>query len=497
MSQHSPVIIGVAQFNPRRAGLAQAPEPLEMMAHVAQAAAEDSGAPDVLKSLDALAAINILSFNYNNPPNALATRLKIAPRTQLYTTISGSSPVHALNHLAVEIAAGRVRAAMVVGAEAFHTIRRAMKAGGVKWGAISGEGKPEILGDPRSGMHPLEERYGVRLPTLIYPMFDNARRAKHGWSIETHRAKLGKMCAAMTRVAAKNHYAWFPEEHTADEITTPTADNRIISFPYPKLMNAIMDVDLAAALIITSEEEARRLKVPQHKMVYVMAGADATEHRFFVHERDHFHSSPAMHHTHNKCLELAGVSTSEISYFDFYSCFPAAIGLALDALGIADDDPRGVTMTGGLPYAGGPASNYVTHSTAAMVERLRAEPGKIGMVTGLGWFFTKHGATLLSTAEPRRPFAHDKDDGALTPNDPPPIRIAEQAEGQGTIETYGVTHDREGEPTQGVVIGRLNDGARFLARTPREVLSAMEHEEFVGRRGKVSTVEGLNLFDPR
>jgi len=115
MSQHSPVIIGVAQFNPRNAGNAPAPEPLEMMAQVARSAAEDSGAPAVLDSLDAIAVVNVLSFHYKNAPNALAARLKIQPREQLYTTISGSSPLYAMNYLAGEIAAGRMRAAMIAG----------------------------------------------------------------------------------------------------------------------------------------------------------------------------------------------------------------------------------------------------------------------------------------------------------------------------------------------------------------------------------------------
>ena len=41
---------------------------------------------------------------------------------------------------------------------------------------------------------------------------------------------------------------------------------------------------------------------------------------------------------------------------------------------MAEDDARGVTQTGGLPYHGGPGSNYMTHSMAAMAETLRPTP---------------------------------------------------------------------------------------------------------------------------
>ena len=44
----------------------------------------------------------------------------------------------------------------------------------------------------------------------------------------------------------------------------------------------------------------------------------------------------------------------DVELLDLYSCFPSAVELAGDALGIATDDPRGLTVTGGLPYFGGP-----------------------------------------------------------------------------------------------------------------------------------------------
>lgn len=495
MSQRSPLIVGVAQFNPRAAGLAEAPEPLEMMTHVAHAAAEDCGAPEILKSIDALAVVNILSFSYANAPAALAARLGIEPRAQIYTTIGGNTPQYLVNHFAAEIAAGRLRAAMVVGAEAFHTLRRAMMRGGIKWGTAAGEGKPTIIGDSRAGTNALEGRYGAQLPVHIYPLFENARRASHGWSIAQHRAALGAMCAAMTRAAATNPYAWSAQERSADEITTVTNDNRMICFPYPKLMNANIDVDLAAAVIIASQDEAYRLKIAPARTVYVASGAEATEPGFLISERENYHSSAGIKYVCEKSLELAGIGVGDVGCFDFYSCFPVAVGFAMQALSIGAGDPRDLSITGGLPYAGGPGNNYSTHAIAAMVERLRSRRSRIGMVTALGWYLTKHAAGIYCAEEPAKPFARDNGD-ALTTLNAPAVRIVEQAEGAATIETYTVVHDRAGAPEDAIVIGRLEDRSRFLARAPREVLAAMECEEFVGRRGRVRVVDGLNLFEP-
>ncbi|MGH7813488.1 MAG: acetyl-CoA acetyltransferase [Candidatus Binataceae bacterium] len=498
MPKNSPVIAGVAQFTPKAAGMDEAPEPIEMMERVARAAAEDTGAPAILKSLDALAVVNLLSFSYPNAPGALAARLGIEPRAKIYTTIGGNTPQFLVNHFAEQIAAGKMRAAMIVGAEAFHTLRRAMKRGGVKWGADGGTGAPEIMGDSRAGTTPLEERYGARLPVQIYPLFENARRANHGWTIAEHRAKLGAMCAAMTRVAAKNPHAWFPQERTAEEIVTVTPGNRMVGFPYPKLMNANIDVDQAAALIIASEEEARRLGIAPAKTVYVAAGAESSERGFFIGERENYHSSPGIERVCKRSLELAGLGLGDIGCFDFYSCFPISVGLALDALSMDADDPRGVTVTGGLPFAGGPGNNYVTHSIAAAVERIRAGQAKIGLVTALGWYITKHAAGIYCAGEPPRPFARDdgkawEKSGATQTS----IKIVEEASGPATIETYTVIHDRTGEPAEAIVIGRLDDGARFFARAPKETFAAMEREEFIGRRGTVKPAEGTNLFEPK
>ncbi len=488
-----PVIAGVAQFNPRAAGLAEAPEPLAMMEIVARAAAEDSGAPDILKSVDAIAVLSMMSARYRNAPDALATRLGIEPKRMLTTTFGGNTPQYLVNQFCNEIAAGKIRAAMVIGAEAIHTAKRAMKSGGVKWNLAQGSGAPEVVGDPRMGTNAYEERYGARMPIQIYPVFENAFRARRGWPLDAHRRRIAEICASMTKVAAKNPYAWFPRELTAEQIGAATPDNRIICFPYTKVMNAIMEVDLAAGVILTSDVEARRVGVPTNQLVYVHAASDATDN-WWISERESLAHAPMLNKCINAAMDGAGIAAASISHFDFYSCFPIALEMAMEAVGMELGDPRGVTVTGGLPNAGGPANNYVTHSIAAMTERLRANPGDFGMTTGLGWYFTKHGAAVYSTRSPEREFQYqmfkEPKRAAVTP--------IETADGDGTIEAYTIEHDRAGAPNQAIVAGRLDSsGQRFFARTQQELLDAMEREEFVGRKGRVRNLDGVNHFEPR
>ena len=176
--------------------------------------------------------------------------------------------------------------------------------------------------------------------------------------------------------------------------------------------------------------------------------------------------------------------------------------MALKQLGIPEDDPRGFTVTGGLPYGGGPASGYTLHSIATMADRLREKPGMKGLVTGNGWYLTKHTASVWSTerkpgAAPtaEMPARRASQERALKTA---PAKVDEAATGPATIEAYTVLYDREGGPARGIVLGRTADGKRFLANTPadRALLEAFVGREEVGRSGTVSIRDGMSVFTP-
>ena len=239
----------------------------------------------------------------------------------------------------------------------------------------------------------------------------------------------------------------------------------------------------------TLRDMARELGIPRDKWVFLHGCADAHDH-WHVTERRDYHSSPAMAGVFAQAFEMAGKSLSDVAAFDIYSCFASAVHVACQALGLPQDDARGLTVTGGLPYFGGPGNNYVTHSIAEMVQRVRATPGRLGLVTANGNYLTKHSAGLYSTEAPIKPFA---------PQDPailqarldssvPKPPFAELAEGSAQIETYTVSHDGKG-PSNGVVIGRLDDGTRFIANTPADAAlwAEMETVDFLGRRGRVAS----------
>jgi len=496
-----PVIIGVGQWTNHPKTIDDTVEPLEMMARVTREAEADTGAVGLLERVDSVQVVNFMSWSYTDAPGQLARRIRANPTHTLYSTIGGETPQRLVNETAQAIVDGRIRIALLAGAEALESRRLARKLGAqLSW---SQRGTPQrVDGDNRPGFNEIEARHGATMPTRVYPLFENAIRAHLRISVAEHQERLGALCARLAGVAADNPYAWFPKAHSPEEIATVRPDNRMVGFPYPKLMNAIIETDQAAAVILTGSLTARELGIPEDRWVYLHGCGDATD-KWFVSDRVHYHSSPAISAATRRALGMAGIGVDDVAILDLYSCFPSAVQMGLDALGLKPDDPRPLTVTGGLPYAGGPGNNYVMHSIATMVQRLRKSPGEYGLVTGLGWFATKHSAGVYSSKPPSSEWRRTDpavDQRKLDEMESPPF--INEAEGDAAIETYTVIFNREGEPEQGIVIGRLkgDSGARFFANTPRdrELMLAMTREEFVGRAGRVSADEGTgrNLFEP-
>jgi len=483
-----PILVGVGQHTNRSDDPADALEPLEMMAKVAREAEEDAQCKGLLGRLDSVGVANILSWSYGDTPGLLAEAVGAQPTDKCYTTVGATAPQWLISRTAERIVRGEARLALVAGAEAMRSVVRRGASGRRGWRRGRRWTPPEAMaGDARAGSSDIEMGHGANAPLRIYPLFENAIRAHKGRSIAEHQGHLAALCERLAQVAKDNPFAWFRDGKTAEKIGTVTPENRMICFPYPKYMNAIMEVDQAAAVIMTSVGTAQEMGIPKEKWVYIWGCADAID-LWYLSERLNYYSSPAMALVGRRALEMAGLGIDEIDWFDLYSCFPSAVELALDMLGVAEDDPRPITLAGGLPYFGGPGNNYSLHAICAMVERLRGEPQRKALVTAMGWYVTKHAQGIYSGMPPEREWRRvdsPQDQAELDAMPHPPL--VEAAQGAGAVETYTVVFGREGEPKFAVVFGRLEDGSRFIANAEPdpELLRWMTEEEMVGRKAKV------------
>jgi acetyl-CoA C-acetyltransferase len=460
---------------------------------VTRDAADDAGTgdgPAILHALESIDVVYSQSWQYDDAVARLGERLGAAPLRRRYSGIGGSVPHVLATEAAREIRAGDLDLALITGAEALATVRRLKKAGDrPQWSFKPAEKRPfpmDMDFDPSEISHSVFEAY------LTFALFDNARRAHLGRGLAAHRAALGKVMAAMASVAAAQpEHAWFPIARTADEVTTATPDNRLVAYPYTKLMTSIMDVDMAAAVLLASAERADALGVPEDRRVYLRGWGYAEEPEH-VAGHPELWRSPAMAAAAGAALSGAGIGVDDVAHLDLYSCFASSVCFALDALGIAESDARtaAVTATGGLPYHGGPGSNYLTHSLAAMTERLRADPGSCGVVSGVGMHMQKHAYGVWSSS----PGSGVVADPAPYVADAAPTAIAGSPAGTATVATYSVLHGRDGEPERALVICDLPDGSRCYAFLDggTAVLAAAEDDELIGRRVTLTPKDQVN-----
>jgi acetyl-CoA C-acetyltransferase len=495
---HTPCLIGVAQRT-WRPSEGFAPEPLVMWQEVCRAAATDalpSASQRVLDATDSLRVVYSQSWPYDHPVDRLADALAIEPAHRYYSGIGGTTPQVLVQQAARDILAGTADVVLIAGAEALDTRRRAKKAGQrLPWRHRDPDPKPFPFEAP---FHPAEVAHEVFQAWLTFPVFDVARRARLGVAPDAYRELLGSLLAPMTDVAATNPHAWFPVRRGAEELITATPDNRMVGYPYTKYMISVMDVDMAAAVVVASHRRADELGIPLERRVYLRGWCYATDPVYLAEHPD-LAASPAMAAASREALRVAGAGIDDVAHLDIYSCFASSLNLACDALGISAVDPRGLTVTGGLPFAGGAGSNYVLHAIATMAGVLREDPGSLGLVSGVGMHMTKHVYGLYSTAPPPGGRVEPPDEAGVqaTLDTDPPMTIADRHEGSVTVAAYTVAHSRSGEPAWGLVIGDVGDGRRAYGRVEDPALLAdLERREWVGARvGLVPGPGDVNLVE--
>ncbi|HLJ89820.1 MAG TPA: acetyl-CoA acetyltransferase [Candidatus Angelobacter sp.] len=504
----TPILVGCGQVTDLTTPIEAGRSPFDLIAQAALLALADTGIENMATKIDTVAMLRLFSDTSHrfatklgsstNPPKSVAQRVGIHASRYIYTWHGGNMPQYLVNAFAESIANGETHAVLIAGGEALRTQHGVERAGlPVSWHEDPG-GQAEPVGLPQRPWSECEERHNMRAAITMYPLFENAIRASRGCSVSQHMQAIGTLFSGFAQVAANNPLATRREGYSAERLATIDHENRWIGFPYPRLMNANAFIDQAAVLVMTSVGMARQLGIPEEKWVYLHGCADGNDH-FYLSERINLHSSPAVRFGSRKALKMAGRKLSDIGFFDLYSCFPSAVEVACQEIGLAEDDARGLTVTGGLPYFGGPGNNYVTHSIAEMMRKLRSHPGTFGLVTANGNYITKHSFGVYSTTPVRGPWRRESPGVLQAELDAlPKAPFVENPSGPATIESYTVMHGKNG-PEYSVVVGRLDQTSqRFVANTSTDpgVLADLQEREGIGRRGHVHHHDGHNTFIP-
>src|SRR5258707_14719009 len=385
-----PVIVGVGEIADHPAELSAGLEPLALLEAAVKRAAEDAAAP-LLGEIDSLDVVNFLSWRYRDPEQLLATQLGIKPPHCYYGPVGGESPIRYLHEAAQRIARGETKVAVVCGAEAQSTATKAERAKvTLAWTPFAHD-----VPEPKRGaafQKPMAVQLGVFRPITVYPLYEAATAAHWGQTPRQALAESGALWSTYSNVASQNPNAWLKRRFTPEEITTPTPDNRLIAWPYTKLMVANPTVNMGAALLMTSLAKARAAGIAEDRLIHVWGGASAEEPRDYL-IRDQFFESHPQNAVLNAVLDLAGGDGRAFDAIELYSCFPCVPKMARRTLGLGRDVQP--TVTGGVTFFGGPLNTYIMHAACAMVRQLRGG-AKLGLLYGQGGFVTKHHALVVS-----------------------------------------------------------------------------------------------------
>lgn len=478
-----PVIVGLAQFSQKLEDPRLARSPLDLMEQAIRDAADDAGAPSLVGALDAIAVPKGL-WRYADPGRLLAERLGSPAARSLLGALSGHIVQVLIDRCCREIEAGRMDVVAMAGGESENSRRRLERRGlEPGWNDATAGTPDEKIGRFDHVRMPEEEYAGIVNATAMFGLCETSLRRARGESPADHRDRLAGLQAGLSRIAGRNPHAWIREPVEAETIRNPGPGNRMVNYPYTKLMTSNIAVDQSAAFIVCSTEAADRFGVPASKRIHLRA---ATEMSFGTRlkERIALHHHPGQELAAKRVLELADLRPDELDFVDVYSCFPFAVQAGAAALGVGLDPLPSVT--GGMTFFGGPLGSYVMHSKVSLFERLRAEPGSHGVVGSLGGHYAHFGFGVYSSdpGDSPSPRIEDVSDAFAAL----PRRSAEEGrEGPVTIESYTVDVGHEG-PRKATFAALTDDGVRLFARSEDTDLmkSLLADEDVCGRRARVA-----------
>jgi acetyl-CoA C-acetyltransferase len=488
---HQPVIAGVGQVaNKDDSRIAH---PVDLLEEAARLALSDAGIP--AHRVGGVLATPLSTFSEADPSLLLADRLGLAPGLRSMSGYSGAAPQRLIAQACRAILDGTVDAVLVVGGIADASVRRARRQGveppappTSRWS--QGTGAPTHnaveLGDDRQYRRVPEMAAGAGMPSSYFALVESSLAV--GLEPAAHREALGRLLAPFTEVAAGwPDVAWFPSPRSASEIATPTPDNRLVAEPFTKLMCSFPTVDLAAAVVISRSDLAGQDAV---RPLSIVSGKEALPPS----GRRVFHGAQMLDRIVDVTQTLSGIDLADVPRFDLYSCFPTAVRVLSNALGLREDDPRPRTATGGLPYFGGPGASYSLHGIACLVEELRAAPGSIAAVASLGGMLTDFSVGLYGVVDGTH---EQRDLGKETPDS---VATVSAASGSAIVDAATVLHEKDRGPVEAPIIARLPDGSRTsaVAGDPELPKALAGRVSLVGREVVLTTsADGSVTYLPR
>ena len=484
LSPSTPVIVGIGFEQEPSDDPAQCAEPWRLMARAVRRAAADAGSETLLAQIESISVPQGM-WEYRNPGKLVADALG-CPSARSILSDLGVLQLTLVSDLCRAIAAGDQHVGVITGGEAkFRELRATITGGPVANTEQPPDTPPPDVhhtsSDPWAS--DLESRAGLAGPVELFAIMESALRHAEGLDVERHRDRVAQLYSRFSEVAAGNPHAWRREPLPPPAIRDPSAKNAMLAFPYTKRHSSQWNVNQAVAILVCSVARATELGLDSRGWIYPLAAAQS-KHVVPLAQQRRLHTHPGTVLAGERALALAGVSVRDVDAAELYSCFPAAIESFARDLRVPDACPW--TVTGAMPFAGGPYNSFSLEGVARMVEVLRGGDGnggpgrRIGLVSNLSGIFGKQACALFSNRPSEEGYRYEDVTATVAASDVP-LPLDGDHVGPATIVGYTVVFTA-GVPSHAIAICDTPSGGRTVVRSEDPaLLESMTREEFCGR----------------
>ena len=468
------VVIGISAIQ-QKGNFENLDEALHLMDKAVKEALSDSGNKLVKDYIDEI-RIPKGFWRYRDPGKWIARNNNFKNIPTTYVTKIGVLQQNLINEACQKIETGEINASIILGGEArFKQLRAVIEK--KEYFETKLDENPDFYIKAKEDLYGDEELAELGAMAVgYYATMETAIRKNDGEGIEEHQNNIALMYEEFSKIAAENKDGWLNHPYAKEDILETSKKNKMLAYPYNKLHCTSWNVNQSAAIIICSEELANELEIDNKKRVYPISSSE-NNHMIAIQQRPKLYESLGMTYAANSINKMIERLDIKLDAYDLYSCFPAAIKMFTKSIGLDSEIPK--TVTGSMPYAGGPLNSFVIHSTVKMIQKIRSLEVEYGLITGVSGMMTKQSFCVWGK-EYREHFIFDDVTERAKLNESP-IELSNISEGKGEIIGYTIIEGNENAAKAVLYLDDEKKHRKVVSSMDKNFINLLTEEEWVGK----------------
>tara|TARA_B100002052_G_scaffold123944_1_gene113908 strand:- start:53 stop:1507 length:1455 start_codon:yes stop_codon:yes gene_type:complete len=475
--KHRSVVIGISAIQ-QKGDFENLDEALFLMDQAVKEALSDSGNKSIKDHIDEI-RIPKGFWRYRDPGKWIAKNNDFKRIPTTYVTKIGVLQQNLINEACLKIENGEINASIILGGEArYKQLRSVIEK--KEYFETKLDENPDFYIKAKEDLYGDEELEELGAMAVgYYATMETALRKNDNENIEEHQNNIASMYEEFSKVASNNEDAWLDHPYSKKEILEISKKNKMLAYPYNKLHCTSWNVNQSAALIICSEELANKLEIDNKKRVYPISSSE-NNHMIAIQQRPKLYESLGMIYAAKSINKMMEQLDIRLDAYDLYSCFPAAVKMFSKSLELGSELPK--TITGSMPYAGGPLNSFVIHSTVKMIQKIRALEARHGLVTGVSGMMTKQSFCVWGKEYQEQFIFDDVTERAKL--DEKPVELSDIAEGEGEIIGYTIIEVSEHSSKAVLYLDDEKKHRKVVSSLDKNFINLLMEEEWVGKKVK-------------